>query len=384
MNPYPLRELGLNTFLSQYWQKQALLIPKALPNITSPLSADELAGLACEDYVESRLIINKENNWQLKHGPFTEETFTQLPNSHWTLLVQAVDHYISDAASLLEQFNFIPRWRIDDLMVSYASKGGGVGPHYDNYDVFLIQTQGQRLWQVGGHYDDTSPLKELPVKIVEDFCAEQSWVLNPGDMLYVPPGVGHNGIAQSDDCMTCSVGFRAPSHSDILRDFTDYLGEQLNESMRYSDTGLKPQVNSGEINNEVFSQLQSILSEQIQNPAKLQDWFGRYITTPKYESPSYFNTSEPHTTRNLHELKNHLSSNHSLYRNESSRFAFIKQNQQHILFVDGEKIPSNSNSNALIEKLCHQTNVREQDFTATDDNLNLILLLINKRALYIK
>jgi len=384
MNPYPLRELGLNTFLSQYWQKQALLIPKALPNITSPLSADELAGLACEDYVESRLIINKENNWQLKHGPFTEETFTQLPNSHWTLLVQAVDHYISDAASLLEQFNFIPRWRIDDLMVSYASKGGGVGPHYDNYDVFLIQTQGQRLWQVGGHYDDTSPLKELPVKIVEDFCAEQSWVLNPGDMLYVPPGVGHNGIAQSDDCMTCSVGFRAPSHNDILRDFTDYLGEQLNESMRYSDTGLKPQVNSGEINNEVFSQLQSILSEQIQNPAKLQDWFGRYITTPKYESPIYFNTSEPHTTRSLHELKNHLSSNRNLYRNESSRFAFIKQNQQHILFVDGEKIPSNSNSNTLIEKLCHQTNVRVQDFTATDDNLNLILLLINKRALYIK
>lgn len=384
MNQHPLRELGLNTFLNQYWQKQAVLIPNALPSITSPLSADELAGLACEQYVESRLIINKDDNWQLKHGPFTQQSFAQLPNSNWTLLVQAVDHYIPDAAFLLEQFNFIPRWRIDDLMVSYASEGGGVGPHYDNYDVFLIQTQGQRLWQIGGRYDDTSPLKELPVKIVENFRAEKSWVLNPGDMLYVPPGVGHNGIAQTDDCITCSVGFRAPSYSDILHDFTDYLGEQLNESIRYSDASLKPQANSGEINNEVFSQLQTIVSEQIQNPAKLQDWFGRYITTPKYELPNYFNSSEPDATLNLHELKNRLCSQLSLCRNESSRFAFIKQSHQHILFVDGEKIPSDSNSNILIEKLCHQTNVCEQDFTATDSNLNLILLLINKGALYIK
>lgn len=384
MNPHPLGELGLNTFLNQYWQKQAVLIPHALPNITSPLSAEELAGLACEEYVESRLIISKESEWQLKHGPFTEKTFTQLPNSHWTLLVQAVDHYIPEAASLLEQFNFIPRWRIDDLMVSYACKGGGVGPHYDNYDVFLIQTQGQRLWQIGGRYDDSSPLKELPVKIVENFCVEQSWALNPGDILYVPPGVGHNGIAQSDDCITCSVGFRAPSHSDILRDFTDYLSEHLNESMRYSDPDLKPHANSGEINNEVFSQLQNILSEQIQNPTKLQDWFGCYATTPKYDSPNYFNSDESNETLSLHELKNHLSLQHNLYRNESSRFAFIKQNHQHVLFVDGEKIPSNSKSNTLIEKLCHQTNVCHQDLTATDDNLNLILLLINKGALYIK
>ena len=157
MPTYPLGEFTLNSFLNHYWQKKPVLIKDALPNIQPPISADELAGLACEPSIEARIISNADNNWQLQHGPFDEHTFARLPRSHWTLLVQAVDHYMPQAAQLLEQFNFIPRWRIDDLMVSYACKGGGVGAHYDNYDVFLIQTQGQRQWEVGGHYDDTYP-----------------------------------------------------------------------------------------------------------------------------------------------------------------------------------------------------------------------------------
>jgi len=237
MNHLPLGDISLDLFLEQYWQKKPLLIRNALPNISSPISADELAGLACEDSIEARLIINQEDNWTLKHGPFDENAFADLPDSHWTLLVQAVDHYVPAASKLLEQFDFIPRWRIDDLMMSYAPKGGGVGPHFDNYDVFLVQTQGQRLWQIGGHYSDNSPIESgIPVKIVKNFTVEESWVLNPGDILYVPPGVGHNGIAQSDDCMTCSIGFYAPSHSEILREYSDYIGAKLSDSSSFSDS----------------------------------------------------------------------------------------------------------------------------------------------------
>ena len=197
------------------------------------LPQKKLAGLACEQDIESRLIINDQEtgSWDLKHGPFNDDAFSNLPKSHWTLLVQAVNHWIPQAAQLLEQFDFIPRWRIDDLMMSYANDGGGVGPHFDHYDVFLVQTCGSRRWEIGGTYNEDASFQEnLPVKILKNFTATESWVLEPGDILYVPPGVGHNGIAQGDGCITCSIGFRAPSHSDILLEFTDYIGDQLNRS----------------------------------------------------------------------------------------------------------------------------------------------------------
>ena len=382
MPTYPLGDLKLEDFLSHYWQKKPLFIENALPDIQSPLSADELAGLSCESDIESRLIINTGNDWQLQHGPLDEDTFTHLPTSHWTLLVQAVNHYSPQAAQLLELFNFIPRWRIDDLMVSYACKGGGVGAHYDNYDVFLVQTQGQRQWQVGGHYNDTSPVKEnLPVKIIKHFQPEYSWLLNPGDILYIPPGVGHNGIAQSDDCMTSSVGFRAPSYNDILREYTDYLGEQLNESLRYSDADIKPQTNSGEISQDALLKLEAVISEQTSNKQKLTDWFGRYITTPKYESANYSDYNVSDATLSMHALQNQLAAGVTLSRELNSRFAFIKQTHQHILFVNGERIDTCPNTNAFVEQLCAEVTLSHQDFTHTDDNLTLILTLINQGAL---
>ncbi|MCK5433342.1 MAG: cupin domain-containing protein, partial [Gammaproteobacteria bacterium] len=196
---YPLGEMPLDTFLSEYWQKKPLLIRNGLPDLESPIAPDVLAGLACEEGVESRLLIQGENDqkWELKHGPFNDEIFSQLPESHWTLLVQAVDHWIPEAGNLLNLFDFIPRWRIDDLMISYASDGGGVGPHFDNYDVFLVQTSGKRKWEIGGVYNETTPRREnLPVNILSEFEVLETWILEPGDILYVPPGIGHNGIAE--------------------------------------------------------------------------------------------------------------------------------------------------------------------------------------------
>lgn len=383
---YPLGEMPLDTFLSEYWQKKPLLIRNALPEIISPIAADVLAGLACEEGVESRLVIQgeTENEWDLKHGPFNDEIFSSLPESHWTLLVQAVDHWVPEAASLLELFNFIPRWRIDDLMMSYASDGGGVGPHYDNYDVFLVQTSGKRKWEIGGVYNETTPRREnLPVNILSEFEVLETWILEPGDILYVPPGIGHNGIAEGNDCMTCSVGFRAPSHSEILREYTDYIGENLSEALRYEDPDLKPQSNPGEITTQTLKKIHHILRKYIDDKASINDWFGRYITTPKYDQADLLDIDETETPYRLEDLKKHLASGGLLVRNESSRFAFEVQNKKNILFVDGVRFDNLDDSNKLIEILCSEIELSDESFVQSDDNLNLLLKLLQRGAIYL-
>jgi 50S ribosomal protein L16 3-hydroxylase len=384
MNPAPLGGMSLETFLSEYWQKKVLLIRHALPQIESPVDADVLAGLACEETVESRLIIKDGETWALQHGPFSDEIFSTLPESDWTLLVQAVDHCVPKAAELLELFNFIPRWRIDDLMMSYANSGGGVGPHFDNYDVFLVQTCGQRKWEVGGIYDDSSSIREnLPIKILNDFQATDTWVLDPGDILYIPPGVGHNGVAQGDGCITCSVGFRAPSHSEILREYTDYLGDKLTESLRYKDYDLTPQGNTGEISARTIEKIEQILSAYAQDTDAISDWFGRYITTPKYQQVSDLEFHQSEHTYSAAELKSHLASNYCLVRNESSRFAFKAAAKHNTLFVDGKYIETHPDSSKLVELLCSRIRIHPKDFTQSEDNLNLLLTLLNHSSLYL-
>ncbi len=384
MNPLPLGDMPLETFLSEYWQKKPLLIRNALAYIESPVSADVLAGLACEQSVESRLIIQDGQQWDLKHGPFSDEFFSTLPESHWTLLVQAVDHCVPEAAELLEQFNFIPRWRIDDLMMSYANHGGGVGAHYDNYDVFLVQTCGQRKWEVGGLYDESSALCEnLPVKILREFKAIETWVLDPGDILYVPPGFAHNGVAQGDGCITCSVGFRAPSHSEILREYTDYIGDKLSESLRYQDPDLNAQNNTGQISAQALDKVQHILCEYLADKQAIHDWFGRYITTPKYQLTNDLEIHESDQTYNAQEITNHLQAGGIIVRNEGSRFAYTSQGQQNTLFVDGLPIETSECTNHLIELVCSEIKFNHKDFTQTGDNLNLLITLLRNGALYL-
>lgn len=386
MNPIPLGTMPLSLFLSEYWQKTPLLIRNALPNITSPVHADVLAGLACEEDVESRIVIRNEtaNEWELKHGPFSEEIFTTLPATNWTLLIQAVDHWIPEAANFLELFTFIPRWRIDDLMISYASNGGGVGPHYDNYDVFLVQTDGKRKWEVGKQYNENSQLiKGLPLSILNDFKAIDSWVLEPGDILYVPPGYGHNGIAVGDDCITYSVGFRTPSHSEILREYTDHMGDKISDAIRYNDADLVEQSNAGEINEKTLDKIQNILRQYIEDKDSISDWFGRYITIPKYFQENNLPQDIPTNSYSFEKLKNHLITGGRLIRNESSRFAYITKGSNHILFVDGECVNNINDANPLIETLCVEIELNSEMFPQSDNNLNLILSLLQRGALYI-
>ena len=379
MNNLPLGDLSLDTFLAEYWQKKPLLIRQALPGIEPPIAADELAGLACEEEVESRLIIHDAENdqWDLTDGPFAESRFSDLPKTHWSLLVQAVDHWAPAAADFLSLFHFIPSWRVDDLMISYSGDMGGVGPHYDNYDVFLVQVSGRRQWEVGGLYDESSDLRaDTAVKILSQWEPEQRWVLEPGDMLYVPPSVGHSGIAVGDDCMTCSVGFRAPSHRDILIDYPEYIGNQLSEDVRYTDPNLVSQSNPGQITSEAVLIVQKILTQYIEDQDGLAQWFGQYMTSPKY--PDDEKTLEEHR---LDDVRQHFSAGGTLIRNEASRFAFQEQEKNLRLFVDGRQYACSESVTDLVKTLCSERAF--SDFSGqSEEHDSLILDLLNYGSLY--
>jgi 50S ribosomal protein L16 3-hydroxylase len=223
--PTPLLgNLTPSQFMRRYWQKKPLLIRQAIPEIAAPLSRDELFELADQDEVEARLITHFRNKWQLEHGPFAADELPSVKQRAWTLLVQGVDLHDDRARALLDRFRFVPDARLDDLMISYATDGGGVGPHFDSYDVFLLQVHGKRRWRISAQRD-LSLQPNMPLKVLQRFESEEEWLLEPGDMLYLPPHIAHDGVAEGE-CMTCSIGFRAPSTSELTSQFLYHLAER--------------------------------------------------------------------------------------------------------------------------------------------------------------
>ncbi|AMD01741.1 50S ribosomal protein L16 arginine hydroxylase [Halomonas chromatireducens] len=326
-------------FLRDYWQRRPLLIRGAFPDLECPLEPDELAGLACEEGVESRLVEEHgaEGPWQVSHGPFDEATFSRLPERNWTLLVQAVDHFVPEVAELLEHFDFLPRWRLDDIMISYAPPGGSVGPHVDQYDVFLLQGSGQRRWQLGGKVADDAPILDgIDLRILERFSVEAGadWVLEPGDMLYLPPAWAHHGVSESSDCMTLSVGFRAPSADEAITSFADYLGEQLPPSLRYSDAGMTPPSDPAELDDAAVARMRALILDTLDDPAQLAQWFGRVMTQPKYVD-QLVPSEEP---TEVEDLVAALQDGEELVRSPGSRFAWRTDGDRTTLFVDGDGI----------------------------------------------
>ena len=223
-------------FLRDYWHKKPLLIRAAIPDFVAPIQPPELMQLATSDQVESRLVSLVKNKWKLEHGPFT--TLPKSTQKAWTLLVQGVNLHHPAADAILRQFNFLPEARLDDLMMSYASDQGGVGPHFDSYDVFLLQAQGQRRWHISAQ-KNLDLIAGLPLKILSDFVAEQEFVLNPGDMLYLPPHIAHDGVALGE-CMTYSIGFRAPAYQELGEAFLQFMSDSIDLSGRYADPELSP------------------------------------------------------------------------------------------------------------------------------------------------
>ncbi|HRN62590.1 MAG TPA: cupin domain-containing protein [Luteimonas sp.] len=278
------RPLGMTParFLRDYWQKRPLLIRNAFPGFVSPIEPEDLAGLACEELALSRLIRHDRarDAWQLQSGPFPEELFPTLGDRDWTLLVQDVDKWDADIAALLAHFSFLPRWRIDDVMVSFAATGGSVGAHVDQYDVFLLQAQGHRRWQIDAGEDPPLEFRDdVELKLLREFTPTHDWVLGPGDMLYLPPGVPHHGVAE-DPCLTFSVGMRAPSAAELMGDYIDTLAADADDAIRYGDADLVPPKDANEIDAEAMRRVVEALNVlRFNDPDRLGDWFGRFITS---------------------------------------------------------------------------------------------------------
>lgn len=266
-------------FLRDYWQKKPLLIRGAMPGFNGLLSSEELAGLACEEDVESRLVTQSKGRWRLEQGPFDEGRFGKLPKKGWTLLVQNVNHFVQQAADLLREFDFIPHARLDDLMVSYAPDGGGVGPHFDSYDVFLLQGQGQRLWRIS-EQQDLRLVDGAPLRILENFHTEQEWLLEPGDMLYLPPQIAHWGIAVGD-CMTYSIGFRAPAAQELVTEFLAYLQEKCVVEGMYADADLEVQRHPAKIGAGMLKQVTTMLKQIQWDESDVTEFLGCYLSEPK-------------------------------------------------------------------------------------------------------
>lgn len=350
----PLTLLGgisAETFLKEYWHKKPLLIRGAIPNFEGFLTPNELAGLACEEDVQSRLISTVKKQWKLEQGPFAEKRFAKLPERDWTLLVQSVNHHLQEANDLLQQFNFIPFARLDDLMVSYAPDGGGVGPHFDSYDVFLLQGCGQRLWRIS-EQEDLSLVEGAPLRILQNFKTEQEFTLSAGDMLYLPPHVAHWGIAIGD-CMTYSIGFRAPSAQELAGEFLNYLQEHRTFSGMYADPDLAVQAHPAEIGQGMVRQVSSILDELKWNDKDVADFLGLYLTEPK--SHLVFDTPKNIT---LQAFEKRMKS-HGIQLSFKSQLLMVNNSY----YLNGEALEFDDGSQNLLMKLADARVLSVQDIS---------------------
>lgn len=274
---YPLGEISPQQFFRDYWHKKPLLIRQALPGFKPVLTRDALFELAAHDDVESRLVSNFKQQWQMQNGPLDQ--LPSVKKQGWTLLVQGVNLHDHAADALLQQFRFIPDARLDDLMISYATDAGGVGPHFDSYDVFLLQAEGERRWRISAQ-KDLSLVEGVPLKILQNFQAEQEFILKPGDMLYLPPHYAHDGVALGE-CMTYSIGFRAPSYQELGEAFLQHMADSIDLPGRYADPDLGITRHPAEIDRVMLATVAAELLKVQFTEDDITIFFGEYLSEPK-------------------------------------------------------------------------------------------------------
>jgi 50S ribosomal protein L16 3-hydroxylase len=377
-----LGELTVEEFIADYWQKKPVCIRNGIAFQEALIAVDELAGLALEPEVESRLIENKGDikNWQVIHGPLSEADFNKERDFPWTLLVQGVDCFVPEVHDFLAKFRFLPSWRLDDLMISYATKGAGVGAHYDRYDVFLIQGEGQRQWQVGQTCNENSALMvHDQLSLLQNFELSEEFILNPGDMLYIPPLVAHKGVALSDVCVTYSVGFRSPSHGDVLTTFADERSMDISADLRLKDHGFTS--NSGEISAVDVEGLMQLMRDQI-TPENVAQWFGKHSTEAKYPALDMAEEAMDQT-----ELESIISDAYGVLRvSEGVRLAYTWQGDGGLtLFVQGEALPCPPDATAFVEAIANQWLLEVDEMAplvANDAAMAMLLILHNQGYLY--
>lgn len=269
-------------FMRTYWQKKPLLVRQAVPGFAPLLARPELFALAADEDVESRLLQHGPGGWQLQHGPLASEQLPALDTPHWTVLVQGVDLHLDAAHALLQRFRFVPDARLDDLMISWASDGGGVGPHFDSYDVFLLQAQGRRRWRIG-RQQDLSLVPGLPLKILQHFEPEEEYVLEPGDMLYLPPLWAHDGVAEGE-CMTYSIGFRQPNRGELARELLQRLADEAPDlvgEQAYTDPGQPATAQPGQLPAALLDFAAEALQRSLEQRHMLALLLGEWLTEPK-------------------------------------------------------------------------------------------------------
>ncbi|MDE2995281.1 MAG: cupin domain-containing protein [Bacteroidota bacterium] len=275
--------LSPEEFLATYWQKKPLLVRGAWPGFENPLPPEAFLRLSSRPDALSRLMVQHEgeHNWELQEGPFEAEVFQAMPDSHWTLLIQEVDRLVPAVRDMLGVVDFLPRWRLDDVMISYAANGGGVGAHIDNYDVFLLQGHGQRRWQI-----NTTPVEEevliedIDVSILADFKPDEDWVLEPGDMLYLPPRIAHFGVAQGE-CMTFSIGCRAPSEADLVGALMEQILLQTDPDERFADPDLNRPASTAAVGKSVIAWTRSLLAGVLEDEDRLLELVGTVLSQPR-------------------------------------------------------------------------------------------------------
>lgn len=278
------------TFMKRHWQKKPLLVRQAWPGVQPPLARAALFDLAASEDVEARLVQQQDGNWRVRQGPLVRRSLPPVSRSGWTLLVQGLDLHVPAAHAMLQAFNFLPAARLDDLMVSWASDGGGVGPHVDSYDVFLLQVQGRRRWQIG-RVKDASFVEGAPLKLLQHFEPTQEWVLEPGDMLYLPPRWAHDGVAQGADCMTCSIGLRAPAATELARDLLLRLADEADEDHQdllagsrvalYTDPAQTATANPGQLPPALLAFASQAVARQLADSEAMARVLGAWLTEPK-------------------------------------------------------------------------------------------------------
>jgi 50S ribosomal protein L16 3-hydroxylase len=383
-DPTLLGGMSAEQFLREYWQKKPLLVRQALPGFAPDLTPEELAGMACDEDVTSRLVLEKGGSkpWEARFGPFSEEDFTRLPDSHWSLLVQNVEKHLPQYTELVDRFRFIPDWRIDDLMVSFAPTDGSVGPHVDDYDVFLIQGMGRRRWRISTEpVDEDNFIPGLDLRIMRDFRPTQEWVLETGDLLYLPPMVAHHGISLGPS-MNFSVGFRAPDPKEIVNSYINWLLQEMPPQRRMTDGDLLLQDNPGEISRQALQGISELLKKNLPTSAEeLAPWFGCFITEPRSE----FETQARECPLDTEVFRQRLAACGRLRRNEFSRFGYIPTADGCYLFVDGQGHLLNERMAFAAPLLCAE---RELKLTDIQDHLvepmfiELLTLLFNEGHLY--
>ncbi|MEZ7278816.1 JmjC domain-containing protein [Pseudoalteromonas sp. 68 DY56-GL68] len=358
-----INSLTQEQFLAEYWQKKPLLIKQGFKDFADPIEPEELAGLAMEESIESRIVTNHSDDWQAYHGPF--EDFSLLTEQHSTLLVQAVDHWHNDAAQLLEPFRFIPNWRIDDLMISYSTPGGGVGPHLDQYDVFIIQGEGKRHWRVGMPDANLKQFAQNKSLLqVEQFPAVIDCVLEPGDILYIPPGCPHEGYAV-ENALNYSVGFRAPNQRDLLSQFADHLIDTELGNQRYGDAELKLRSSKGELNQTEAEKVKQLMIAAINDDAVFKTWLGNSMSQPKHEM-DLAPLEEPYTLDDVNDLLN--DEDVVFERLGGTRAIYQIIDEQVLLSINGVNYMHDLDELELIKKLTDQTYLTATDINSSKNN----------------